>query len=419
MQTLRSFAQRVLGGGSHAYFSKPDRLSESYELRRLQVFPSGKRPATDFYELYWAHLLRGNKARHLVEWLRTLLFRRPSVVPQGLRPVWWLTWLLVVATGLLWLIYGSLSQALGLAAGTTAVLALLQGAILHRIGDAARYLDAHPDNVASRHAIRQTGVEVVRRMHECGEYDRIVLVGHSLGSVIAYDLISYLWQEYGHLTDDPQSWPPGMRVLKGKAQPALVSVGKLGTQLAGPSGVEESMVRDFQIRQRECWRELRAAGNPWLITDLITLGSPLAHAAMLLARDESELRERIGDRELPTCPPARSGKGIYSYKGATYQVEGQNRRVRVPHHAAAFVCTRWTNIYYPLRAGFLGDLAGGPIAPTLGPGIYDRPVTGSKIGSWPLVPHVRYWRDGPGGKADKAIGYIKQALDLGSADWLP
>src|SRR2546426_1054477 len=70
-----------------------------------------------------------------------------------------------------------------------------------------------------------------------------------------------------------------------------------------PGGGEEQSVREFQQAQIRLWWELQELGNPWLVTDLVTLGSPLAHAAFLLAQDENDLRRRQRQRELPTCPP--------------------------------------------------------------------------------------------------------------------
>jgi hypothetical protein len=63
------------------------------------------------------------------------------------------------------------------------------------IGDAARYLHVAPANVQCRHAIRQAGIKVLDTLHERG-YDRIIIVGHSLGSVIGYDILTHAWPSY-------------------------------------------------------------------------------------------------------------------------------------------------------------------------------------------------------------------------------
>ena len=105
-------------------------------------------------------------------------------------------------------------------------------------------------------------------------------------------------------------------------------------------------------------------GKPWLVTDLITLGSPLAHAQLLLARTQKELRNRQNERELPTCPPIPDNR-TFSYR-LTYDVAGEKRTIFVLHHAAAFACTRWTNLYFAARWGFFGVLVGGPLRQIFG-----------------------------------------------------
>ena len=74
----------------------------------------------------------------------------------------------------------------------TAVGALVVGVVdlvgLRFVGDAARYLSSSPSNIKMRQEIRSEGVQLLRKLHEQG-YGRIVVVGHSLGSVIAYDIL--------------------------------------------------------------------------------------------------------------------------------------------------------------------------------------------------------------------------------------
>jgi hypothetical protein len=57
------------------------------------------------------------------------------------------------------------------------------------LGDAARYLRASPANVVVRRAIRKEAIETLDRLHTCGLYDRIIIVAHSLGCVISYDML--------------------------------------------------------------------------------------------------------------------------------------------------------------------------------------------------------------------------------------
>jgi hypothetical protein len=57
------------------------------------------------------------------------------------------------------------------------------------LGDAARYFRNSPANVAVRRAIRKEAVETLERLHTSGLYDRIIIVAHSLGCVVSYDML--------------------------------------------------------------------------------------------------------------------------------------------------------------------------------------------------------------------------------------
>jgi hypothetical protein len=59
-------------------------------------------------------------------------------------------------------------------------------------GRVVRYTRATPDSIAARKNIRERGLALLSELHKEG-YDRIIVVGHSLGSILAYDLISYFW----------------------------------------------------------------------------------------------------------------------------------------------------------------------------------------------------------------------------------
>jgi len=57
------------------------------------------------------------------------------------------------------------------------------------LGDAARYYRNAPANVAVRRKIRKQAVDTLENLHMSGDYDRIVVVAHSLGTVVAYDML--------------------------------------------------------------------------------------------------------------------------------------------------------------------------------------------------------------------------------------
>jgi hypothetical protein len=403
MDTLRSFVASVLPT-SHVY-SKPDPFSGSYELRRLTT-SHGPRHHTHFFELYWADLVQGTTILHLAQWAKSLLWRWPWATPRHLRPMWVVTWaLLALLAGLgagigLGIIQASL--------GGPAILALVllasafYGFLIRYAGDAARYLSPSPRNVAIRRAIRDAGVSLLRRLHESGKYDRIILVGHSLGSVIAYDLITHYWVEAYRRFQNPARQP----------QARLEAYEQL---LTGPNtgAVGEDIHRRHQ---RAVWTELRRHGHSWRITDLVTLGSPLAHAAILIARNERDLVQRFRDRELPTDPPQLDRDGTLAFV-LEPPIRNDRRQLvspRAPHHAAPFACTRWTNLYFPAYGGLFGDIVGGPVGPVFGEGVLDVPVSDGTLRSYTLWSHTRYWKLTRGGVGTRpsASAELRRVLDL-------
>jgi hypothetical protein len=148
-------------------------------------------------------------------------------------------------------------------------------------------------------------------------------------------------------------------------------------------------------------RSIRAAG-------FITLGSPLAHAGLLLAEGPEDLKLSLADRELPKCPPALEGKG--ERRTFAHFSAGTRGQRWVPHHAAAFAPTRWTNVYFPTRATVRGNPIGGPLAPVFGQVIRDAAVqTPVRRG---FFSHTRYWTLTGQCEATAAVVELRRALDL-------
>ena len=378
--TLRSFVTGLLGADQA--FAKPDRISDTLELYRLAVPRTPNRPvSTDFYELYWAHRMEGTTWSHVTAWMRVLLLRWPWDVPSRLRTVWTSVWLLLIAAAVVIAIrWPGATIAVGYGVFGALAIWVLRAAVgsfgLHYVGDAARYLSATAPNIKVRHAIRQSALEVLRGLHAnphhpTQHYDRIVVVGHSLGSVIAYDALKYLWQEW-------HSYPGEVASESDLQQPVWQRMRDLiDTRKADAD-------QDYRSMQRVLWDEQRRLGIRWKVTDFVTLGSPLAHAEFLLARNRADLENRKKDRELPTCPPQPEDPRDSGLLLKTARFRGSGREVRVLHHAALFACTPWTNLYYP------SDLVGGPLAPQLGAQIKDVELKSPRVFgvAWP-TSHVR------------------------------
>ena len=426
MDTLRSFVDAVLnvdpGGANGAkYYSKPDDLSSTFELRRLQSTES--RPRTDYFELYWQHLVPTATWRKIYSWLTLLLGRGVPDVPPALRKLWLFSWAVCIAivcvlllTIIEWLlpmlgwlpawVRGPLTVPLGIAV----TLALLQGLILSYVGDAATYLSPNPENIEARQAVREAGVRLLERLHNGHDaelvYDRIVFVGHSLGSIIGYDILTHAWPRF-HEAHGKTPTPVHQELPRAEA------IAKKLLAANGNGGDAFERTRDAWLQaSRRLWLEQRENRFAWLVTDFITLGSPLSHALLLLARNQNEFDRKKQEREFPTCPPQLDNGRTFSYP-LNYKIDGEVRRtVRCLHHAALFAVTRWTNLFFAARFVLKGDLIAGPIAPALGCGVVDIPVRTATLRGW--LAHTSYWRCGKGDRSDResAINALTTALDI-------
>jgi uncharacterized protein YndB with AHSA1/START domain len=384
--TLRHVAESgVLGKMDEASFVKPDRVSGSFELRQITFSATEDRacPTTDAFELYWANVIRDTTLAQVGAWLRGLLLRRR--VPRPLRPLWLLGWLILLAV-----VVGSALELFGVwhlprwlaAGGVVAVIAGLLWQVIARpvainvLGDAARYLSPKPGNVAARQAIRQAGVDLLDRLHRRGNYDRIVVLGHSLGSVIAYDVLTFAWIEQYRAHDRPSA--PRFNDIRAVERAA---------------GTEPDPVIG-QGLQHEAWTQMRRNTQPWLVTDLVTVGSPLTYADFLMASNQRQFDAAKRDRVLPTAPPVtqverQSGHHRCSFDFSyTGDPTTKQQTMTTFDHAALFGATRWTNLYFEMRGGgLIGDLVGGPVAPQFGHWVRDVPLA-SPVRRF---SHTCYW----------------------------
>lgn len=431
--TLDAFTQCLFGKQRELGYTKPYPKSSLFDLRKKRFPAKRNRPVTDVYELYWAHLIRDTTSWQTLSWLLGLVWKtRMRRVPKPLRWLVWvarLLWVGVVGASLFLAERGFGAHAWGGALVGAIIFflglgwALTKHGLINTLGDVARYVQPKPDNVAVRQKIRDAGVDLLETLHESGEYDRIVVVGHSLGSVIAYDVVTYAWIKWGRRHQYPDT-------TRGRALRAVESSVVLPDAAATSDEARAAAVSNVRSLQFAAWCEYRENGMPWLVTDLITAGSPLCHARILLARDKSTgFDELAQDRVFPLCPPhtelahspvspKSSGKpdrGVFTYVRAYRDLStGQRKSVLVPHHAGLFALTRWTNLYFPYRWGIKGDPVAGPLVPVFGWWVKDRALAQPKSGFGGFA-HTLYWTSNP--RSDEHVKQLRQALDLGvSAD---
>ena len=408
MDTLRRFVQSVWERDEHIHhdfatyglFSKPDNISENFDLRRLTTTQNKNEVRTDFFEFYWAHLMEGNKMSHILTWAKRLILTSPWKIPKPLRGVWFLVVFMLIAILAinLWFFTQSGTSSFLKWVGpifTLLIIPFVVSNLEDYVGDAARYLDDAPKNIKSRYEIRKQGINILKKLHESNKYDRIIVVGHSLGSVIAYDLLSYAWPLFNDKI------------------PKTTSISSLD-ELDEMIRLDKFNIDDFQKQQRKTFEEQKKLRPKWLVSDLITLGSPLTYADYLLAKSTEEFNQKKAQREFPTCPPVLDNK----LRKKTGDKEGKKSiAYNIPssdfiklHHAAVFGLTRWTNIYAPSSCLIFGDIISGPLSKLFGRGVKDISAK-IKINRGRFA-HTKYWTMDKDSQKNEHIAKLREALNL-------
>jgi len=248
-------------------------------------------------------------------------------------------------------------------------------------------------------------------------YERIVVVGHSLGSIIGYDILTHAFARTNQ----------SFRQVEKAAQPARNAL-EILVREASETGQELDLEK-FVAAQDGARAELIGLRSPWIVSDFITLGAPLTHAEVLMAKDVEDLRTQQAQRILPTCPPELELDLTTKREHFTYWPGGRRDKdddieaafTRIPHHAAHFGYTRWTNLYSPSQAIFWGDIISGPLAEEFGTqgrtgnvvsGIKDVAVMTGDTRP-PLFTHTKYWDLGDTDEPppDHVVA-LRKALDL-------
>ena len=444
MDTLRSFVMTTFRDEADPsrtqILNRMDRYSSFLDLRTLVIPAHGARGKVDFYELYWAPTLSGGSAAAVLLWaLKTLVSRpRGRQMKQIL-----LTMRLAIVVSLLVsaALYYLVRDAEWLRLFVPLLpLVLVLKPVVRGIGtsvltetlaDASRWFAPSPKDIPERDRIRRLGLDLLAALHGKDEdgkqkYGRIVVVGHSLGSVIAYDIIRLAYDQLRQPDSAASTGDPA------SDQPAAWHFDFQSRDITN-----ESRLSEYQHFQRQLHAEQRSMGVPWLVTDLITLGSPITHAHDLWTSKTADFATRRAENEYPSCPPIgefqhsecrRARRGRAAIVGADSPIAFYRTREEGPliaHEASPFASTRWTNLYFPMTWWLAGDPVGGPLRDVVGPGVRDLPVqlsTRSRRRSLlPVVAHTWYWRRDPKlprkeAKADDghrdAVLRLKQVIDL-------
>jgi hypothetical protein len=182
-----------------------------------------------------------------------------------------------------------------------------------------------------------------------------------LGTIIGYDILRQTFADIAKF-----AMPIAVNDRKTHAQPKKRI--RLENYLnSAASGEKEFDLDTFRKMQAECYEELRNLGHPWIISDFVTLGSPLTHAEFLMCYNEDDLRHQQEQRIFPTCPPmlepdTSKDAGKFSYPSQLEDDTGNTIKFNHLHHAAHFGFTRWTNLYSEAKYILFGDVISGPLA---------------------------------------------------------
>lgn len=437
MSTMRGFVEavwtsdpalnpRYAPGQPNKSWVTPDDHTGSHELRRITtpyLRDEKNRPLwrTDFYELYWADLTQDTTRGRIFFWVKELLWRRRSDIPADAVRLYRATWafalvtlvsMAVLAASQIW-DFLSPGCAFALLAFASAVLWVLDHFVIPYFGDVAAYVRATPGTVRNRAEVRERGLALLRALSDDDDYDRIVVVGHSLGSMIAYDLLHILWAERR---------PRGLDRRRDKATTDAVKAVEAFAALpdAAPAQFDAERRAAFRAAQWRLYLRLRARGAqdrslPWKISDLVTVGSPLTHAEFLVTKNAGRFRDGVGERLFGICPPlsdsASAPKLLYDEAG----------RGAALHHGAVFAATRWTNIYDLGNLLWTGDPFSGSMAENFGVGVEEFRVAMRRRRWGRLFTHSLYWRQdvssaGAGDEGTDAvpahIRTLRRAVDI-------
>jgi hypothetical protein len=277
------------------------------------------------------------------------------------------------------------------------------------LGDAARYFRNSPGNVAVRREIRQQAVDTLDALHTSGRYDRIIVVAHSLGTVIAYDMLRAYFSRICSDLPDPATLGTDVNDIDS----LIIATDKATSQKAELRKKARNVIRAIAATPQPAPGSDGKRTSTWLVTDFVTLGSALTHAHYLMCLGDTseamaaDFDRRVREREFPTCPPARlDSDGLLLFKNA-------NMTTSEFSHGAVFGLTRWTNLYFPLYQLFWGDAIGGELAPLFGSHIEDIPVSTYQPSRNAFFTHTAYWSlRWPSCRGAPHIEALKSAMNL-------
>ncbi|HXD45740.1 MAG TPA: hypothetical protein VN655_11460 [Pseudolabrys sp.] len=279
------------------------------------------------------------------------------------------------------------------------------------LGDAARYFRNSPANVAVRREIRKEAVKTLDQLHRSRDYDRIVVVAHSLGTVVAYDMLrAYYSRICDQIPVDRRELDPEFDHVD-RGLPTMESARSEGRALIRKFAAASAMLAP--AARVDPYKPVKSEEvDAWLVTDFVTLGSPLTHARYFMTNDDNgdrldqDFEDQVRERALPTCPPKQlDNDGLIAFTNA-------EKKTRL-HHGGMFGMTRWTNLFFPINSIFWGDAIGGLVHEIFGKYVKDVPVSTRTDNGTRFFAHVAYWQtDCPEGRRAPHLASLIAAINL-------
>lgn len=380
METITDFVDNLFkkeenkDNNPKSIYSAPERITGSFDQRKLIGFHNNVQ--YDCYEYYWAHLIKEPSVSDTISWMYKLIWKKEpserlnkyiSIIRMssiGLLLLisiiiffyyWLFTW--IISCCPLW------SHLFFFIVSVVAFYKLrnIFRLLTQSFGDVIRYTVPHPSNIEGRQKISNNAVEFLTNLHD-KDYSRIVIVGHSLGSIIAYEM---LINTFGHLN----------KLFKNVER------------------IEEKDKEELlEVSREESFNKMQFMGWKWKVSDFITCGSPLCHAEMILTKNKDLFKNKKELGEYPVSEPIQDSRKLFYLNKKTKKY--------IPTHYSVFKYVEWNNIH------FENDIIGGKLRALFGQDIHDHPPIKPKTFKRILASHTQYWNKKQEEKSFKIIEEI-------------
>src|SRR5262249_58405223 len=120
--------------------------------------------------------------------------------------------------------------------------------------------------------------------HEVAHYKRIIIVSHSLGTMLAHDLLSYFWAQREAPRRIAETSPEFDALCELERAAAAVELNTTAAALDEYYAAQRRLRVALAARLAPPAHDPQTSSDPlWLITDFVTPAAPPPHSAVLVA----------------------------------------------------------------------------------------------------------------------------------------